>query len=102
VSNIRDTQKALIARVVEGDGRAPQAQRQAAFANQGLPEPLRTLVEKIAGRASTVTDHDVTAVLASGVSEDQLFEVVICAAIGQATRQYDAACAALESASAKE
>jgi hypothetical protein len=102
MSNIRDAHKALIARVVEGEGQAPQVQRRAAFANQGLTEPLRTLVEKIAGRASTVTDHDVATVLASGLSEDQLFEIVVCAAIGQATRQYDAACAALESASAKE
>lgn len=102
MSNIRDAHKALIARVVEGDGQAPQAQRRAAFANQGLSEPLRALVEKIVGRPSTVTDHDVSTVLASGLSEDQLFEVVVCAAIGQATRQYDTACAALESASAKE
>jgi hypothetical protein len=102
VSNIRDAHKALVARVVEGEGQSPQAQRRAAFANQGLTEPLRTLVEKIAGRASTVTDHDVSTVLASGLSEDQLFEVAVCAAIGQATRQYDAACAALESVRAKE
>jgi AhpD family alkylhydroperoxidase len=33
---------------------------------------------------------------ASGLSEDQIFEIVVCAAVGQATRQYDAALAALE------
>jgi hypothetical protein len=102
MSNIRDAHRALIGRVVEGAGQAPQAQRRAAFANQGLSEPLRSLVEKIAARAATVTDHDVTAVLESGLSEDQVFEIVVCAAIGQATRQYDAACAALQSAGAKE
>jgi hypothetical protein len=38
----------------------------------------------------------------SGVSEDQIFEIAVCAAIGQATRQYDAALAALEAATRKE
>jgi len=102
MSNIRDAHRRLIARVMEGDGQAPHAQRRAAFADAGLPEPLATLVHKVAVQAASVTDHDVQAALESGLSEDQLFEVVVCAAIGQATRQYEAACAALESASQQE
>jgi hypothetical protein len=43
-----------------------------------------------------VTDEDITAAKASGLSEDQIFEIVVCAAIGQAERQYDAALAALD------
>ncbi|MVE34508.1 hypothetical protein D6V09_18940, partial [Vibrio cholerae] len=42
-----------------------------------------------------VTDEDIAAVLSSGVSEDQLFELVVCSAIGQATRQYETALEAL-------
>jgi hypothetical protein len=102
MSNIRNAHRLLVARVVEGDGQASHAQRRAAFANAGLTEPLRTLLNKVAVHASTVTDHDVTAALESGLSEDQVFELVVCAAIGQATRQYEAACAALESASHPE
>jgi alkylhydroperoxidase/carboxymuconolactone decarboxylase family protein YurZ len=102
MSNIHEAHKRLIARILEGDGQAPHAQRRAAFANAGLPEPLRTLVEKVAVQATAVTDHDVQAALAAGLSEDQLFEVVVCAAVGQATRQYEAAWAALESASQQE
>ena len=45
-----------------------------------------------------VTDEDVAKVEASGESEDQIFELVVCAAIGQATRQYETALEALAEA----
>jgi hypothetical protein len=41
--------------------------------------------------AYKVTDEDVTAARAAGLSADQIFELAVCAAIGQATRQYDTA-----------
>jgi alkylhydroperoxidase family enzyme len=56
------------------------------------------LIDKVAKRAYTVTDEDIAAARASGLSEDQIFEIVVCAAVGQATRQYDAALAALKAA----
>jgi len=102
MTDIRRARKALIARILEGDGRASQAQRRAAFDNSGLAEPLSTLIQKVAKHAYRVTDNDIAAARASGVSEDQIFELVACAAIGQATRQYDAAVAALEAATGKE
>jgi len=37
-----------------------------------------------------------------GLSEDQIFELVVCAAIGQATRQYQSALGALAEAVAHE
>ncbi len=52
--------------------------------------------------ACTVTDEDIAAAKVSGLSEDQVFEMVVCAAIGQATRQYDTALAALEVATRRE
>ena len=55
---------------------------------------MRTLVEKVAYRAYSVTDEDVAAARAAGLSEDQIFEIVVCAAIGQADRQYTSALAA--------
>jgi hypothetical protein len=94
----RTAHKAVVARVLEGDGRAARAERRAAFENAGLAEPLRTLIDKVAGQPTRVTDEDVAAVLASGTSEDQLFELVVCAAIGQATRQYETALEALAEA----
>jgi alkylhydroperoxidase family enzyme len=98
MADIAQARKAVIARILEGDGRASRALRRAAFDDAGLAEPLRTLVGKVAKQATEVTDEDVEAAKASGLSEDQIFEIVVCAAIGQATRLYDAAVAALESA----
>lgn len=88
----------LVARVLDGKGKAAPELRRAAFDNAGLTEPIRTLVEKVASHAYRVTDEDVAAVRAAGLSEDQIFEIVVCAAIGQADRQYTGALAALASA----
>ena len=92
----------MVERILKGDGRASHAQRRAAFDNTGLAEPLSTLVDKLTKHAYKVADEDIAAARASGLSEDQIFEIVVCAAIGQATRQYDVALAALEAATAKE
>jgi hypothetical protein len=86
MSDITHARKALVARILEGDGKASPAQRRAAFDNAGLAEPLRTLIDKVAKRAHQVTDADIAAARALGISEDQIFELVVCAAIGQATR----------------
>jgi hypothetical protein len=94
----RAAHEALVRRVLEGDGTAPAAQRRAAFENSGLAEPLRTLIGKVALQPTRVTDEDVAAVRASGLSEDQVFELVVCAAAGQATRQYETALEALVAA----
>ena len=102
MSDIRQVHKAVVARILEGDGKSSPAQRRAAFNNTGLAEPLSTLVDKVARHAHTVADGDIAAVRASGLSEDQIFEIVVCAAIGQATRQYDTALASLEAATGKE
>jgi alkylhydroperoxidase family enzyme len=102
MSDIKQARRALIARILEGDGRASRAQRRAAFDNADVGEPLSTLIQKVARHAHRVTDEDIAAARASGLSEDQIFEIAVCAAIGQATRQYDAALAALEAAVAKE
>jgi hypothetical protein len=102
MSSIMEARKALITRILEDAGRAAPAQRRAAFNNAGLEPPLSTLIEKVAKHAQKVTDEDVNAVRALGLSEDQIFEIVVCAAVGQATRQHDNALAALETAIGNE
>jgi hypothetical protein len=102
MSDITRGRKAIVARILEGDGQASHAERRAAFNNAAGAAPLNTLIDKVAKRAYPVTDEDIAAVTASGLSEDQIFEIVVCAAIGQATRQYDAAIAALQAATEKE
>lgn len=90
--------RALVARVLDTDAKAPSELRHAAFENAGLNEPMRTLIEKVALQAYAVTDEDVAAVREAGLSEDQIFEIVVCAAIGQAERHYNSARAALAEA----
>jgi hypothetical protein len=102
MANIRQAREALVARILQGDGKASLAQRRAAFANAGLDKPLAMLIDKVARHACQVTDEDIAGARVFGLSEDQIFEMVVCAAIGQATRQYDTALAALEAVTGKE
>src|SRR3977135_1842394 len=83
----RTAHQAVVPRVLEGDGRASRAERRAAFDDSTLIEPLGGLISKVAKHPTQITDDDIAAVKASGLSEDQIFEVVVCAAVGQATRQ---------------
>jgi hypothetical protein len=102
MADIKRAYKALVARVLEG-GMAPAAQRRAAFDNGELPVPaIQALIRKVAERAHQITDGDIAAAGSAGFSEDQIFELVVCAAIGQADRQYRTAVAALEAAAAME
>lgn len=101
MSNIQDARNALTARMLQGDGRASREQRQAAFTNADLGEPLSTLVRKVVENAHAVSDQDVAKVLAAGLDEDQTFEIMVCAAVGEAARQYDAALAALAAATSE-
>lgn len=94
----RAAQRAVVAWILEGDGRAPRDERRAAFDNAAESEPLRTLIEKVALHPRRVTDGDVAAVIAAGRSEDEVFELVVCAAVGQATRHYEAALGVLAEA----
>lgn len=97
MATVSDHRKALTSRIIDGDGKASREQRRAAFDAHG-PEGASALIEKIAKQAYRVTDEDIAAVKAAGFSEDQIFELAVCAAIGQASRQLDNALAALDAA----
>jgi hypothetical protein len=101
MADIDQARQALTARILKGDGTTSIVQRGAAFDNAGLSEPLRSFVAKLAKDAHEVTRDDIAGLRASGLSEDQIFEIAICAAVGEAQRQYDLALAALEAASSK-
>lgn len=102
MADIKKAGKTLISRVLEGNAKASPSERRAAFNNTGLAKPLSTLVDKVARQAYRITDDDIAAARDSGLSEDQIFEIVICAAIGAATRQHDIALAALETAEGRQ
>jgi hypothetical protein len=100
--NKRAAFRALQDRIVNGAGRAAPEQRARAFNNVGLSPPLDGLVGKVAVGPTQITDADFAAARAAGSSEDELFELVICAAVGQSARLYDAGLAALADAVAGE
>jgi hypothetical protein len=102
MSDIKKAQKALVQRILDGNGKTSPSERRAAFNNRGIGGFLGTLVDKVAKHAYRVTDEDITAAKVSGLSEDHVFEIVVCAAVGQATRQYEIAFAALKDATEKE
>lgn len=92
----RALQEALIARLLEGNGCASHQARRDAF-DDALPAgPLGELAHTVTVAPTQVTDAQFEAARAQGASEDEIFEVVICAAVGQATRQYRAALDALD------
>jgi hypothetical protein len=82
--------------LLNGAGATPADLRQA-VARGRPPQDLLNLVQKIRSRAYTVTDHDFDA-LRSRYTEDQLFEIVVAAAVGAAEEQLAAARRALEEA----
>jgi hypothetical protein len=95
MADIEAARRALIQRLLEGDGRAPRDLRRAAFDLRGLPAALTDFLAKAARRPTTIRDEDFVAARAT-FTEDQLFEAVVCAAVGEANRRYEAAIAALE------
>ena len=94
----RAAQRALVRRILTGDGRASPELRRNAFDDGEVPPSLQELVAKVVASPTRVTDADFDAGKAAGFNEDQLFELVICAAVGEATRQYEAGLAALDEA----
>ena len=101
MADITALHNSIVARVLEGKGRASTDIRRRAFDNRGLPEPISQFVEKVANHARSVTDADIEALRKTGLSEDQVYEIVVCAALGQATRQYQSALAALSAATGR-
>jgi hypothetical protein len=94
----RAAHRAMVDRVLNGEGRASVEQRARAFSNTDIPLPLQALIGKVAMRPAEITDADFAAAKASGFSEDQLFELVISAAVGQSARLYETGLAALAEA----
>jgi hypothetical protein len=96
----RAAHRALVDRVLNGEGTAPAELRARAFTNDGFSPPLDLLIGKVADSPAQITEADWAAAKTSGCTEDQLFELVVCAAVGKSTRLYEAGLAALAEATA--
>jgi alkylhydroperoxidase family enzyme len=92
---------ALVDRILHSGARTSPDLRRQAFDNDGLPETLAPVLARVAAAPATVTDADLAALRDAGYGEDQIFELVICAAVGEASRQYEAGMAALAAATSR-
>jgi alkylhydroperoxidase family enzyme len=97
---------ALLRAALEGDGHTSSALRSAiearAAAHAGRSDPgddavpidLHHYIDTVARHAWKMTDADVDALKQAGFSEDVIFEITVCAALGAATgrlrQAYDA------------
>ena len=63
-----------------------------AMVDAAPPEPpaLATYLDKVRRRAYTVTDGDVEALTAAGVSEEEIFEHTVAVAVIEGLRRLDA------------
>jgi hypothetical protein len=94
----RAHREAVLTRVLDGDGVATPAARRAAFDAVTTDPRLAGLLAMVTQHAYKITDEDVAAARAAGVTDDELFELTAAAALGQATRQRAAAAAAIDAA----
>ncbi|WP_227980365.1 hypothetical protein [Nocardia spumae] len=98
----RTAHRALVDRIRHGAGTTSPRERDRAFRDTDVPPPLRTLIDKVVTRPAQITDQDFRAAEAAGFSEDQLFELVVAAAVGRSSRIYEAGLAALAEATGGE
>ena len=84
-------------RVLQGEGDADPALRQAAATGVGVPTDLQPLIDKIHRHAYKVTDEDI-AELQKRYGDDPLFEIIVSAALGASRARLLAGLDALEKA----
>ena len=85
----------VLKRVLDGVGETDKALRNAAANRKGLPPELQPLIDKIHDHAYKVTDEDL-AQLQKKYTDDQLFEIIVSAALGASRQRLEAGLDALE------
>jgi hypothetical protein len=85
----------VLDRVLDGPGESDTSLRRAAADGKGLPADLQSLVDKIHAHAYKVTDDDL-ARLQPKYGDDQLFEIIVSAALGASRKRLSAGLDALE------
>ena len=85
----------MLERVLDGAGETENALRHAAADRKGLPGELQQLIDKIHDHAYKVTDEDLAQVQKK-YNDDQLFEIIVSAALGASRKRLLAGLAALE------
>lgn len=76
----------MLERVLDGPGETEHAIRHAAADRKDLPAELLPLIDKIHDRAYAVTDEDLAA-LQKRYNDDELFEIIVSAALGASRKR---------------
>jgi len=87
----------VLKRVLNGPGDIDPAVRNAVADGRSVPAELNVLVEKIHRHAYKVTDEDIKRLQAK-YSDDQMFEIVVSAALGASRNRLLAGMKALDDA----
>ncbi|HZO49078.1 MAG TPA: hypothetical protein VFB26_02935 [Gaiellaceae bacterium] len=72
-----------------------EALRRASRPDRPVPEAAAAYVAKVRTAAYRVTDDDVARLREAGLSEDEIFELTVAAAVGAGLERLDAALGAL-------
>ena len=90
--------RSVVESVLEGPGELDPAIRKA-IAGEGdrekIPPALLPYLDKVAHSAWTMTDEDVQALRRSGLTEDQIYEATVAAALGAGLERLRAGLAVL-------
>lgn len=91
--------RALEERLLNGPGVVEKARRRATAEGRPVGDRLADdYLDTIRTGAYTITEQTIADLRASGWTEDQIFELSICAAYGSAKRRLDAGLRAVEAA----
>ncbi|MHC4954810.1 MAG: hypothetical protein ACYTGZ_13070 [Planctomycetota bacterium] len=77
------------------EARAAQLSGRKSDHREILPPPLDDFVEKVALHAYKVTDDDIHALERAGYSQDAIFELTVCIAVGAGAARFERAMEAL-------
>jgi len=82
--------EALRRAVFEAPGSTEPAVRAAAGTGGELPDPVGSYATLVRDQSYRITDTDLARLSAAGLSDDDIFEVTVAAAVGAALRRLDA------------
>jgi hypothetical protein len=82
--------EALRRAVFESPGSSEPAVRAAAGTGGELPDPVSSYATLVRDQSYRITDSDLARLSAAGLSDDDIFEVTVAAAVGAALQRLDA------------
>jgi hypothetical protein len=97
-----DAVRRLLEGVLHGAAKTTAEVRAAIAFGGNDPEDARGILDKVRRHAWRVTEEDVAALKASGRSEDEIFELIICASIGASLTRLERGLNAIASAAQEQ